>query len=139
MPNSPFFARIRAQVLQLTESIPEGKICTYQSMGEYLDVMPRHVAYILSQLEDHEKYVYPWHRVVSSDASLGTPKKNPDGMSQAELLRDEGLLVSANKLSSSFEQVFVAAERLSSGLPRQKRPENAPAAKSARTRRVRAQ
>jgi len=137
MANSPFFERIRSHVLQITASIPEGKVCTYQSMGEYLDVMPRHVAYILSQLADEEKYVYPWHRVVGGNASLGAPKKNPDGMSQAELLRGEGLLISGNKLSSGFEQVFIAAENLPSGLPKQKRPEDAPVAKTRRTRRVR--
>ena len=85
-------------------------VCTYQSMGEYLDVMPRHVAYILSQLEDHEKMLYPWHRVVSGDTTLGTPKRNPDGTSQAELLRAEGLLVSSNKIVSGFDQVFISAE-----------------------------
>lgn len=132
MAKSPFFARIRAQVLQLTASVPSGKVCTHQSMGEYLDVMPRHVAYILSQLEDHEKVVYPWHRVVSSDASLGTPKQNPDGASQADLLRAEGLLVSGNQVVSTFAHVFVAAEHLRSGLERQKRPDNAPGASRGR-------
>jgi methylated-DNA-protein-cysteine methyltransferase related protein len=92
MPASPFFARIREHVLQLTAAVPEGKICTYQSLGEHLDAMPRHVAYILSQLEDNEKFVYPWYRVVSNDDSLGRPKSNPDGTSQAELLRAEGIL-----------------------------------------------
>jgi methylated-DNA-protein-cysteine methyltransferase related protein len=138
MATSPFFARIRAHVLQLTGSLPEGRICTFQSMGKHLDVMPRHVAYILSQLEDNEKFVYPWHRVVSGDASLGTPKKNPDGTSQAELLRAEGLLVSNNKVVSDFENVFIAAEQLNSGLDRQKRPDNAPIAKQSRTRPARA-
>lgn len=134
MANSPFFARIRSHVLLLTASIPEGKICTYQSMGEHLDVMPRHVAYILSQLADQEKYIYPWHRVVGGDTRLGAAKTNPDGRSQAELLRGEGLLISDNRLLSRFEHVFVAAKDLPSGLPRQKRPEDAPAARTGRPR-----
>lgn len=133
MASSLFFARIREQVLQLTASVPEGRICTHQSMGEYLDVMPRHVAYILSQLEENEKFVYPWHRVVSSDTSLGAPKTNPDGKSQAELLRAEGILVSNNKIASGFERVFIAAEQLRSGLARQKRPADAPVPKQGRT------
>ena len=137
MAPSPFFARIKAHVLQLTAAVPEGKICTYQSMGEYLDVMPRHVAYILSQLEDHNKLVYPWYRVVSGNASLGKPKYNPDGTSQAELLRAEGLLVNGNKVVSAIEQVFVSAEDLPSGLPRQRRPDNAPVPKSSQSKRVR--
>jgi methylated-DNA-protein-cysteine methyltransferase related protein len=84
---------------------------------------------ILSQLEESEKLIYPWHRVVTGDASLGAPKKNPDGTSQAELLRDEGILVSANRIDSSFDRVFVPAEQLKSGLARQKRAADAPVAK----------
>ena len=64
MATSPFFIRIREHLLQLTASLPEGRVCSFQSIGEHLDVMPRHVAYILSTLEDAEKLVYPWHRVV---------------------------------------------------------------------------
>jgi methylated-DNA-protein-cysteine methyltransferase-like protein len=136
---SPFFTRIREHVLQLTAAVPEGKICTFQSMGEHLDVMPRHVAYILSQLEDNEKFFYPWHRVVSGDGSLGSPKKNPDGTSQAELLRAEGLLVSGNRVASSFSLVFVSAEQLPSSLPKQTRPPDAPVpkVKNSRSARVR--
>jgi hypothetical protein len=44
----------REHVLQLTASVPAGRLCIDQSMGAYLDVMPRHVAYILSRLEDDE-------------------------------------------------------------------------------------
>jgi methylated-DNA-protein-cysteine methyltransferase-like protein len=136
---SPFFARIREHVLQLTAAVPEGKICTFQSMGEHLDVMPRHVAYILSQLEDSEKFVYPWHRVVSGDGSLGSSKTNPDGTSQADLLRAEGILVSGIRLATDFERIFVAAGQLPSGLPRQVRPRDAPVpkARSSRTSRAR--
>jgi methylated-DNA-protein-cysteine methyltransferase related protein len=137
VPASPFFARIREHVLQLTAAVPQGRVCTFQSMGEYLDVMPRHVAYILSQLEDNEKFVYPWHRVVSGDATLGSPKKNPDGTTQAELLRCEGVLVSGNRVETSLDRIFIAAEQLLSGLPRQSRPADAPVPKSRRPPRLR--
>jgi methylated-DNA-protein-cysteine methyltransferase related protein len=126
MPASAFFARIKAQVLQLTAAIPVGKVCTFQSMGEHLAVVPRHVAYILSQLEDGDKRSLPWHRVVSSDGSLGTPKTGADGTTQAELLRDEGLLISSNRIEPDFSRVFIAAGALESGLPKQTRPANAP-------------
>jgi len=135
---SPFFSRIREQVLQLTAAVPEGHVCTYQSIGEYLDVMPRHVAYILSRLEDHEKFVYPWYRVVSADGSLGALKRNPDGSSQAELLRAEGLPVNASKVGPNCEQLFLPAEKLASGLARQKCPTDAPPAKRRSTRTARA-
>ncbi len=135
---SDAFARIRQQVLQLTSAVPAGSVCTYQSLGEYLDVMPRHVAYILSQLEAHEKLVYPWHRVVGGDGSLGTPKRNPDGTLQADLLTAEGILVSGNRVASAFERVFIPAGQLPSGLPRQERPAEAPVPRQSRLSRARA-
>jgi methylated-DNA-protein-cysteine methyltransferase related protein len=101
--------------------------------------MPRHVAYILSQLEDNEKMVYPWHRVVAADKTLGALKTGPDGSAQADLLLAEGVLLSSNKVESSFERLFVAAEDLASGLPRQKRPPDAPVPKPSQRRSVRAQ
>jgi methylated-DNA-protein-cysteine methyltransferase-like protein len=131
---SPFYARIRQQVLQLTAAVPAGKVCTFQSMGEHLDVMPRHVAYILSQLDHSEKLRYPWHRVVSGDGSLGSPKTHPDGTSQAELLRAEGILVSGKRIAIGFADVFVPAALLPSGLPQQQRPPDAPVPKSNRRR-----
>jgi methylated-DNA-protein-cysteine methyltransferase related protein len=138
VPGSPFFVRIKGQVLQLTAAIPTGRICTFQSVGAHLDVMPRHVAYILSQLEDNEKMAYPWHRVVTGDRTLGTLKTNPDGSSQADLLRAEGVLVNGNKVGSEFERIFVSAQDLPSGLPRQKRPPDAPVPKQSRSKSVRA-
>ena len=64
-------------------------------------------------------------RVVSADTSLGSPRANPDGTSQAQLLRAEGILVSGNRVATPFERVFMPAELLPSGLPRQKRPAGA--------------
>ena len=109
MSASPFFARIRVHVLQLTALIPEGRICTFQSMGEHLDVVLRHVAYIFGQLEDNERMVYPWHRVVGGDGVLCALKKNPDGRTQTDHLRSEGFLVSGNRVASDWKRVFIAA------------------------------
>ena len=133
MPASPFFARIRGHVLQLTAAVPAGKVCTFQSMGAYLDVMPRHVAYILSQLDDDGKLAYPWYRVVGGDGSLGSLKVHPDGTAQAELLRAEGLCVTGNRVGPGFESVFLPAEQLASGVPRQRRPADAPAPRPRRS------
>lgn len=119
-------------MLQLTAAVPAGKVCTFQSMGEHLDVMPRHVAYILSQLDDSERLAYPWHRVVSRDGSLGSPRSNPDGTSQADLLRAEGIVVSGRRVGVGFERVFVPAGRLQSGVPKQKRPADAPVPRARR-------
>jgi methylated-DNA-protein-cysteine methyltransferase related protein len=122
MPQSPAFARIKDDVLQIVDAIPEGKLCTYRAIGEHLEVMPRHVAYILSQLKPEEKMIYPWHRVVSDDGSLGVVKRHADGKTQAEMLEAEGLVVSKNSVAISMARAFVEVSALGSGVVQQTRP-----------------
>ncbi len=132
MPKSEAFIRIKEHVLQIVATIPESRLCTYHDIGEYLDVMPRHVAYILSQLDDAAKMIYPWHRVVAHDGSLGVLKRGPHGRSQAELLADEGIAVTANRVSPGLDGYYVAVEQLPHGLPRQTRPAPSAAPSSVR-------
>jgi methylated-DNA-protein-cysteine methyltransferase related protein len=137
VPKSPAFIRIREQVLQIVRCIPASRLCTYQAIGEHLDVMPRHVAYILSQLPDLEKMTYPWHRVVSGDGTLGTVKRRGDGRTQAELLADEGHVISGNAVVF-FERAAIAVGMLDSGIEKQQRPASsriAPAGPARRSRR----
>jgi hypothetical protein len=54
MAGSPFYARIRADVLAILRAVPTGRAVTYADIGAHLDVPARHVAYILSQLADAE-------------------------------------------------------------------------------------
>lgn len=65
MAKSPFFARIKADVLTILASIPEGGVVTFRDIGAHLDVMPRHVAYILKMLDDAERAAFPADRVVA--------------------------------------------------------------------------
>ncbi|WP_216919014.1 MGMT family protein [Synechococcus sp. CCAP 1479/9] len=122
MAKSEAFARIKAQVLRIVATIPESKITTYQSIGEHLAVMPRHVAYILSQLDDNTKMEVPWYRVVSADGSLGVPKRDPSGDSQAQLLQREGVAVVGHAVEPSLAAFFLPCGELSHGIPRQERP-----------------
>jgi methylated-DNA-protein-cysteine methyltransferase-like protein len=122
MPRSPAFVRIRAQVLQVVAAIRPGRLCTFQSIGAHLDVAPRHVAYILSQLDPAAKLEYPWHRVVSADGSLGALKRAPDGRTQAELLADEGVAVQGNTVGRDLAGRFIPAGDLDHGLRPQQRP-----------------
>ncbi|WP_216913178.1 MULTISPECIES: MGMT family protein [unclassified Synechococcus] len=121
MAKSEAFARIKDQVLRIVATIPESKITTYQSIGEHLAVMPRHVAYILSQLDDSTKLDVPWFRVVSADGSLGVPKRDPNGDTQAQLLQREGIDVVGHAVATPLEAVFLPAAALSHGIPRQVR------------------
>jgi methylated-DNA-protein-cysteine methyltransferase-like protein len=105
----------------MVAAIPPSRVCTYQAIGEHLDAMPRHVAYILSQLPDAEKRVYPWHRVVSADGSLGAPKQGPDGKSQAQLMESEGVQVRQNSVAPSLPKAFVSVAELPGGAAKQSR------------------
>ena len=91
MARSAAYARIKADILRIVGAIPEGRVATFGDIGRHLDVMPRHVAYILAMLSDEEKARYPWHRVVADKGKLGKPKFNGFGISQAELLAAEGI------------------------------------------------
>jgi methylated-DNA-protein-cysteine methyltransferase related protein len=122
MPKSAAFIRIKAQVLEVVASIAKGQLCTFQSIGEHLDVMPRHVAYILAQLDNSSKMVHPWFRVVSGNGSLGVVKKGPDGSTQAELLRAEGIVAAKNSVAAYLPTHFLAASRLPHGIKKQRRP-----------------
>jgi methylated-DNA-protein-cysteine methyltransferase-like protein len=125
MAKSEAFARIKGQVLRIVATIPEAKITTYQSIGEHLAVMPRHVAYIISQLDDTAKLEIPWHRVVSADGGLGVPKRDPHGDTQADRLRREGIAVEGNAVQPALGAFFVPCNELSHGIPRQQRPAGA--------------
>ncbi len=129
MAGSPFFARIKTDVLTIVSAIPKGKVCTFSSIGNHLDVVPRHVAYILSTLESFEQIQYPWHRVVGNDGQLGQLKRADTGETQAELLALDGIVVSGNSIAATFEKHFVTYEKLKSGVKKQTRPVDAPAAK----------
>lgn len=132
MPKSPAFIRIKADVLKIVAAIPPSHITTFRSIGEHLDVMPRHVAYILTMLSPEEKTQAPWFRVVSDNATLGVPKIAANGKSQADLLGEEGILVSDNAITSAFERIFIPAAKLKSGVANQTRP--ADVANTARTK-----
>lgn len=121
MAKSEAFARIKDQVLRIVAAIPESKITTYQSIGEHLAVMPRHVAYILSQLDDNTKLDVPWYRVVSADGSLGVTKRDPNGDTQAQLLQREGIDVVGHAVAPPLEAVVLPAAALPHGIPRQVR------------------
>jgi methylated-DNA-protein-cysteine methyltransferase related protein len=129
MAGSPFYARIKADVLIIVASIPKGRVCTFSSIGEHLDVVPRHVAYILSTLEPLEKVQYPWHRVVGNEGNLGKSKTSETGESQSSLLAADGILVAENSVAGYFSKCFIECGNLKSGVKKQTRPVHAAAAK----------
>ncbi|MFN7560677.1 MAG: MGMT family protein [Prosthecobacter sp.] len=95
MPRQPSkaFANIRAEVLRLVALIPEGKFTTYGSIAIHMNVMARHVAFVMARLTEEESAALPWHRVVSADARL-SPNMDPAlSRQQRRRLKAEGLRI----------------------------------------------
>jgi methylated-DNA-protein-cysteine methyltransferase related protein len=122
MGNSAAFARIKSQVLIMASHIPAGYVSTYRSLGEHLDVMPRHIAYILTMLSMEEKESIPWYRVVSDSGAISAPKTSK-AIEQIEKLAAEGIQIDRAKKIVDFDRVFIAAISLNSGIEQQSRRE----------------
>ena len=127
MTASPFFARIKGDVLRIVASVPAGRVVTFADVGAHLDVAPRHVAYILAMLDPIEAATLPWHRAVTADGELGTPKAGPDGATQRALLAAEGAALDPQGRITDFIARRMAVGTLAHGVPVQQRPADAPA------------
>ena len=123
MPKSDAFIRIKRDVLAMTTSIPAGLVSTCASLGEHIDVMPRHVAYILATLDEAEREIVPWHRVVTDSGAVSTSNR-ARAKAQVERLKAESILFESTYQIRAFEDVFVAAADLPSGVPAQKRTDH---------------
>ncbi len=102
----------------MTSSIRAGNVSTYKSLAGHIDVVPRHVAYILATLDDAERERIPWHRVVADDGAVSMTNK-ARAHAQIERLAAEGVLVDRRRRIVNFEQHFVDASKLDSGVERQ--------------------
>ena len=104
MAGSEAFARIKRDVIDLTCQIPRGKIVTYSTIAGQLDVMPRHVAYILAMLDDQERSEIPWHRVVADGGVIRSTAKRDPAL-QRQLLMEEGIAFTRQGKVADFEAV----------------------------------
>jgi methylated-DNA-protein-cysteine methyltransferase-like protein len=94
-PKSIAFARIRAEVIRLVGLIPSGKFTTYGSIAVHMNVMARHVAFVMSRLTEEESASLPWHRVVSADARVSPNMAPTLARVQRRRLRSEGMKINA--------------------------------------------
>ncbi len=131
---SPFFARIRRDVLSIIASVPAGRLVSFKDVAAHLDIQPRQVAYLLAMLDDGDKARLPWFRAIPDDGVLATPKSNSFGISQAELLRLEGIEVMPDGRILQLAQRMMSVATLDHGVPLQTRPPDAPAARSRKRR-----
>lgn len=94
-PKSKAFARIRAEVIRLVGLIPEGMFTTYGSIAIHMNVMARHVAFVMSSLTEEEAAALPWHRVVSADARISPKMDAVLARKQRSRVRSEGMKINA--------------------------------------------
>jgi alkylated DNA nucleotide flippase Atl1 len=77
MAKSKAFIGIKRDVCLIVSTIPAGRVTTFASIGTYMSVVPRHIAYILSTLTEEEQLTHPWHRVVGQAGKLGRIRLDP--------------------------------------------------------------
>lgn len=123
---SPFYARIKADVVKIVGAVPAGRVVSFADIGAHLDVMPRHVAYILAMLPDIEKATLPWHRAVGADGSLGVPKGGADGTPQRALLEAEGAAFDTEGCITDVAARRMEVAALPHGVPKRTRPADLP-------------
>jgi methylated-DNA-protein-cysteine methyltransferase related protein len=111
LAKSVAFIRIRADVLGIVRDVPYGRVCTYAAIGQHLDVMARHVAYILATLKDEERLGLPWHRVVAESGATNNTK-NGCGDQQRAALEAEGVLISPKGIVSDLAAVLWSPESM---------------------------
>lgn len=85
--------RLRAGVLRLVASIPEGRFTTYGSIAFGLKVNPRRVAWFLARLSAAEAEALPWHRVVAAEGRISRGMEPGLRNEQRALLEAEGLVI----------------------------------------------
>lgn len=105
-PKSIAFARIRAEVIRLVGIIPTGKFTTYGSIAVHVNVVPRHVASVLSRLNAEESASLPWHRVVGAEARISPKMDTALAEVQRERLEAEGLTLDSKGFIQNSDAHF---------------------------------
>lgn len=96
MGKSKAGARIRTEVIRLVGLVPKGKFTTYGSLATHMNVVPLHVASVLSNLTEEESATLPWHRITASDGRI-SPRMSPaTARKQRDRLRAEGVKIDKN-------------------------------------------
>jgi methylated-DNA-protein-cysteine methyltransferase related protein len=104
MARSAAFTRIKTDVLTIVRALPTGRVTTFDALGRHLDVEPRHIAYILAMLGEHEREIVPWHRVVAKGGAIG---RGPHRDQQFAKLVREGVMVSPAGIVQDLDRVAV--------------------------------
>lgn len=91
MGKSKAGTRIRAEVIRLVALVPKGKFTTYGSLATHMNVVPLHVASVLSNLTEEESATLPWHRITATDGRISPRMPPASARKQRARLREEGM------------------------------------------------
>lgn len=106
MGKSTVFDRIKRELLSLVQSIPNGKVAELSNVSAALNVPPRHVAYIISQLTEDEQDMVGWHRVVPTGGRFPPQaKRSSRHAKQLTLLAAEGVSLDPAGKVMDFERL----------------------------------
>jgi methylated-DNA-protein-cysteine methyltransferase related protein len=112
MPKSTAFIQIKAGAIEITANIPVGHVTTYSAIGQHLNVMPRHVAYILTMLNLEEKLELPWYRVVAEKGAISLGKLTTRHHTQIDYLQQEGIQITTKNRIDNFDKLFCSPRQL---------------------------
>lgn len=100
---------MKAALLALVSDIPRGKVAQVGDVGLALNIPPRYVAYILSQLSEDEAAFVPWHRVVPVRGKFpAVAKQTERHIRQIELLALEGIRLGSDAIVASVQSHLTA-------------------------------
>ncbi len=112
MAKSQAFIQIKEGFLEITAKIPLGRVTTYSAIGEHMNAMSRHVAYILATLTVEEREELPWYRVVANKGAIAAGKINSRHQVQIEKLTQEGVKLTAKNYIENFEELYCPPNQL---------------------------
>ncbi len=83
---------MKRALLEQLSAIPSGKVVALDQMAIAMNIPPRHVAFMVSQLGEAEREMVPWHRLVPSGCKFpAEAKRSPRQIEQVRLLDLEGV------------------------------------------------
>ena len=91
-----------AQVYELVEKIPAGRVTTYGDIGRALGSVrvARQVGYALAALDEDRSRAVPWFRVVLAGGRI------PRGTRQVERLLEEGVDIEGDRVRDFADRHF---------------------------------
>lgn len=94
--------QLKAQVLAVVVTIPEGQVTTYGAIAQHLRLTARQVAFVLARLTAEESEQVPWFRVVAAHGVVSSTKLGKVGREQIKRLRAEGVAVTPRNKVEDF-------------------------------------